>query len=145
MSAKHTPGPWAVCQNPPNSQWHAGITIGEASPGGRRICDLALLATAEVNAANGALIEAAPDLLALAHQYADECAHCGGTSRVWINPTNDPQDDVDHPCPECADIWAVIEKAEGVSPPAVNATHARESTLPTGLQPAFDRIFGVKP
>ena len=43
------------------------------------------------------------DLLALAKRYASECGDCAGT-RVC-------QDD--EPCTECADIWAVIDKAEG--------------------------------
>ena len=49
------------------------------------------------------LIATAPDLLALAHQYASECGDCAGT-RVCPD---------DEPCTECADIWRVIDKAEG--------------------------------
>jgi hypothetical protein len=43
------------------------------------------------------------DLLALAHQYAEECGDCAGT-RVCPD---------DEPCTACADVWAVIDKAEG--------------------------------
>ncbi len=48
---------------------------------------------------------AAPDLLALAHQYASECGECAGT-RVCPD---------DAPCTECGFIWDVINKAEGKS------------------------------
>jgi hypothetical protein len=44
-------------------------------------------------------------LLSLAHQYAEECGDCAGT-RVCPD---------DEPCNECADIWAVIDKAEGIN------------------------------
>jgi hypothetical protein len=63
-----------------------------------------------VSETNMALIAAAPDLLALAHQYASECAECGGTGTVvpWsLKP------DVTEACSECTDIRAVIDKAEG--------------------------------
>lgn len=49
------------------------------------------------------LIAAAPDLLALARQYASECGECAGT-RVCPD---------DSACIECADVWKVIDKAEG--------------------------------
>lgn len=55
-----------------------------------------------VNQANMALIAAAPDLLALAHQYASECGDCAGTR---VCPDGEP-------CTECTDIWRVIDKAE---------------------------------
>jgi hypothetical protein len=64
----------------------------------------------EFSEANARLIAAAPDLLALAHQYASECAECGGTGTVvpWsLKP------DVTEACSECTDIRAVIDKAEG--------------------------------
>ena len=51
------------------------------------------------------LVAAAPDLLALAHQYASECGECVGT-RVCPD---------DAPCTECGFIWDVINKAEGKS------------------------------
>lgn len=64
--------------------------------------------------ADAALIAAAPDLLDLAKQYADECAECGGTGSIWTKE-HDPQDSKEVPCPDCADIRAVIDKAEGRS------------------------------
>lgn len=63
----------------------------------------------DVRIADARLITAAPDLLALAKQYASECAMCGGTNR---DPWNSPNG---KPCSDCADIRAVIAKAEGRS------------------------------
>lgn len=60
------------------------------------------ITVAERNA-NACLIAAAPDLLTLAHQYASECGDCAGT-RVCPD---------DEPCTACADVWRVIDKAEG--------------------------------
>jgi hypothetical protein len=49
------------------------------------------------------VFESYAPLLALAHQYADECGECAGTR---ICPD-------DSPCTECADVWEVIDQAEG--------------------------------
>lgn len=71
------------------------------------------LSLAEANA-NARLIAAAPDLLALARRCAHECAECNGSAEIVCNDRGgDPADDYSKPCPECADIWAVINKAEG--------------------------------
>lgn len=60
----HTPGPWAVCTVAPNPYWFVGRSIGAANPNdGRRICDLPVLASNDMNVANGRLIAAAPELL----------------------------------------------------------------------------------
>lgn len=107
MTTQHTPGPWRVQQ------------VG--TPGYfvvRALCRGPLPMTE----ANARLMAAAPDLLALAHKYADECSECGGTATVWTHPP-DPQDAKDLPCPACKDIWEVIERAEGTQP--ANATRAR--------------------
>lgn len=62
--------------------------------------------------ANVRLIAAAPDLLALARKYAEECGECDGTGQHFVGEsTEGPQE----PCPDCADIRAVIAKAEGRS------------------------------
>ena len=58
-----------------------------------------------------ALTDAAPDLLALARRYASECGECSGTRVVPVGHHDRPDTDV--PCGECADIWTVIDKAEG--------------------------------
>ena len=52
------------------------------------------------------------ELLALAHQYADECAECGGSGMMWTRAP-DPQDDREIPCTACANVWAVIDRVEG--------------------------------
>lgn len=75
---KHTPGPWAVCEEPaPNDYWFPGITIGaEPKQDARRVCDVFTggMKGADINpmhAANARLIAAAPELLAmLQHVYA---------------------------------------------------------------------------
>lgn len=60
-----------------------------------------------VSAADMALIAAAPDLLALAKQYLSECSSCDGTGEIgWSEAEASP-------CPDCEDIRAVINKAEG--------------------------------
>ena len=61
---------------------------------------------------NARLIAAAPDLLALAQQYASECSSCDGAGKVqMLSATGHPAGEVD--CEDCADIRAVITKAEG--------------------------------
>lgn len=51
------------------------------------------------------------DLLALAKQYASECGECSGAGLVTIfNHDGHGSDADDQPCPECADIRAVIAK-----------------------------------
>lgn len=57
-----------------------------------------------------ALIAAAPALLALARQYASECGECDGKGTVAERDQHGGYID-DKPCPDCADIRAVIAKA----------------------------------
>lgn len=92
MSA-HTPGPWKNCRD---------------ANGNCIICQSSEVLPGEISyseefQANRRLVDAAPDLLALAHQYAAECGDCAGT-RVCPD---------DEPCTACADVWAVIDAAEG--------------------------------
>ena len=91
-----TPGPWTIQYG---AIWgiHRSCECDEeyvCKPWGRT--------PAEIEA-NARLIVSAPDLLALAKQYASECSECGGTGYIstWEK------------CGDCADIRAVIEKAEG--------------------------------
>lgn len=87
MSAQHTPGPWRAT---PYSSI-VGIAI---SGGGFVIAGVRSdRPTAEANAH---LIVAAPTMLAKLRQIADECANCQGAR-----------------CDDCADIWQVIDQAEG--------------------------------
>lgn len=55
------------------------------------------------------------DLLALAKQYASECAECNGTGRVQVatDCIGGEVVPVTQGCDECADIRAAIAKAEG--------------------------------
>lgn len=88
MSA-HTPGPWAVCDEPPNEYWYKGLTIGVADPGdARRVCDVhdwGLAFGDEMTKANAHLIAAAPDLLA-ACEFA--LAHCEDFVRDQLEGTS---------------------------------------------------------
>lgn len=63
-----------------------------------------------------ALVKAAPDLLALARQYASECADCNGTGSrtITTHPGGIEVDNDDQPCEACADIRAAIAKATEV-------------------------------
>lgn len=59
------------------------------------------------------LMAAAPELLALAKQYASECGECnGGGSWVELDRNGAPIPETARPCEACADICAVIAKAE---------------------------------
>ena len=102
MSAEkvaHTPGPWRV--SPTND------CVIESEKHG----NIALVNLARMSAADARLIAAAPDLLALAKRYASECEECDGDGRILVT-FNDREAEYD-PCEACADIRAVIEKAEG--------------------------------
>lgn len=117
MTNQHTPGPWESVQNDP-VMVRPGIEApalnfsvvlfgADDDDGGVRG------RTPEEEQANARLIAAAPDLLALAKQYAKECAQCCGDGDVaeldaYGNVTKPV------PCPDCADIRAVIKKALGL-------------------------------
>lgn len=98
MSAQITAGPWTV--SPRGDGWH--ITAGGEGTG-QRFENIALVHG--MRGDNAKAIGALPDLLALAHQYADECGDCAG-ARVEPDGT---------PCTACEDIWEAIDKAEGRS------------------------------
>ena len=98
MSAEkvaHTPGPWRV--SPTND------CVIESEKHG----NIALVNLARMSAADARLIAAAPDLLALAKRYASECSGCDGQGNSKLSALH-PEE-----CQDCADIRAVIEKAEG--------------------------------
>lgn len=68
--------------------------------------------------ANARLIAAAPALLALAQQYASECAECHGRGYSYGDDgvTGCGPNDVEptrYKCHECAHVLEVIEKAGG--------------------------------
>lgn len=104
---KHTPGPWTVNRHGAivGGEFHQ-YTNGSAQSqlamavGGNGISD-------EERKANGVLIAAAPELLAIALQYASECGECAGTGR----------NDCGHEeCQDCAFIRAAIAKATESAP-----------------------------
>jgi len=68
-----------------------------------------------IHESDARLMAAAPDLLALARQYASECGECDGSGLVTVHiPGNEGVPAIDYddqPCPDCADIRAVIAKA----------------------------------
>lgn len=97
MNAQHTPGPWLLDKNR-TVMTEACMPIAEVFSGGPGIQEAD---------ANAALIAASPALLALAHQYASECGDCAGARIVPDGLGGD------EPCEQCADIWVVIDKAEG--------------------------------
>ena len=105
MSTKHTPGPW-IC-------WFLDGPLPYIGPMPRLpVAKMMNTPAPDAIEANARLIAAAPALLELAHKFADECAECDGRAVLSTNPP-DPQDSVEYPCPACADIWAVINQAEG--------------------------------
>lgn len=108
----HTPGPWEwwtsnswrrLRSNPANGR-DLGVVTPFVAPDGHP--DL------EVSAADMALIAAAPDLLALAKLYASECAECGGSGASVTPRDGKGSAGSVTRCPDCADIRAVIAKAE---------------------------------
>jgi hypothetical protein len=107
MTAQHAPGPWFA------RTWtrHSPTTIVREVDGGiSQIADVDGEGFDPETLANALLIAAAPDLLALARQYASECAECGGTGSVQqgTDPTGAP---AMYACDACFDIRAVIAKA----------------------------------
>ena len=114
--AQHTPGPWIyrATLGPQSAPWLEGPHIIENSDG-------ELIATmsgwrSDTSGANARLIAQSLRMFELLKRYASECSECGGTGvkLVWAENA-DHNDAWDHsePCDACADIRAVIEKAEG--------------------------------
>lgn len=101
--------------------WEAPIHVG--GPQNRGNCHTivsggglgALYSTEAAVRANACLIAAAPELLLLARKLASECAECGGSAEKIRAHGSAPEDEYAEPCAECADIWTVINKAEGRS------------------------------
>lgn len=105
----HTPGPWCVVGR------ETALEVVEARRHWMRVCFLTSDGACDANAR---LIAAAPDLLALARQYASECSGCDGRGFTVGDDgiTGRGPDDVEptrYACEDCEDIRAVIAKAEG--------------------------------
>ena len=90
-----TPGPWRVDE-------HNHCVIESARHG-----NIAIVNLARMSAADAHLIASAPELLALAKRYASECSGCDGQGNSKLSALH-PEE-----CQDCADIRAVIAKAEG--------------------------------
>lgn len=112
----HTPGPWEMGkgyglhgievvgdQGDRMVAGVVGVTRDTHALDGRRTG----FAVVEEGVANARLIAAAPDLLALAEQYASECAECDGKGIPEFGES------AGKPCTQCADIRSVIAKATG--------------------------------
>ena len=95
-----TPGPWRVDE-------HNHCVIESARHG-----NIAIVNLARMSAADAHLIASAPELLALAKRYASACAWCSGTGTIEHVPFDNGVSSTSK-CIQCADIRAVIEKAEG--------------------------------
>lgn len=117
----HTPGPWK--EHAPNvdgtvDETYRRITAGVGFCHGRDEPGFQL--TGYIRPADARLIAAAPELLALAKQYAHECANCSGCGFTVGDDgiSGRGPDDIEptrYSCEDCADIRAVIAKAEGQS------------------------------
>ena len=120
--AAHTPGPW-VAQASEHGEYPHVYRPERIDKDGlkywaERICVVHPSDADDdrvhhpIASANARLIASAPDLLALAKRYASECPKCGGTGlRDALGPDGFVTHTVD--CAACADIRAVIAKAEG--------------------------------
>ena len=98
-----TPGQWIIL--------HCKMCTVIQDREQRNICELWTPTRAEAEP-NARLIASAPELLALAKRYASKCGMCGGTGRrMALGPDGSETHTV--ACAACADIRAVIEKAEG--------------------------------
>jgi hypothetical protein len=110
VTHSHTPGPWRaktlmVVNAKGETVVHVGVSNNFCPP------------RPDECVANACLIAAAPDLLALAKQYASECSGCDGTGVTRVTHSVQGGEVIETPiyCEDCADIRAVIAKAEGRS------------------------------
>lgn len=90
------------------------VFFDAAAESGRHNSVLLTLTSRSVEIEGPAEVDPLRDLLALAHKFASECSECGGSGEFRPYVGNGEFGDV-KPCPDCADIRAVIQKAEGRS------------------------------
>ena len=100
--AGHAPEPWIIL--------HCKMCTVIQDREQRNICELWTPTRAEAEP-NARRIASAPELLALAKRYASDCAKCDGEGHLLVT-FNEGCAEYEE-CPACADIRAVIEKAEG--------------------------------
>ena len=109
---KHTPGPWRADSRMINTLTDTFVVVVDQF--GKYVARSLIAGRQHADAR---LIAAAPDLLALARQYASECATCGGTGLVTIYDYDGNGSDADDQlCHDCADIRAVIARATNSEP-----------------------------
>jgi hypothetical protein len=135
VSATHTPGPWIAIAD--DDEDEEGWVVAADAALFDTIARPTSQPTVGEELANARLIAAAPDLLALARQYASECGECNGSGVIEVtvertmpgccgrpnddgsccgNPVPEVVPDVEQaPCPDCVEIRSVIAKAEGRS------------------------------
>lgn len=117
----HTPGPWHVRDlHPGGCTFNIGTNPNDPYDGEVAVVFRYGKHVQAPHKANALLIAAAPDLLELAKQYAMECASCDGQGTVNRQIGGDGYGgqcaaiaDVEAVCQDCADIRAVIARAEG--------------------------------
>jgi hypothetical protein len=113
----HTPGEWKVYNDHPTAPDIHYVRTDPVLYHG----EVAVIFAHDNARADAHLISAAPALLALAKQYASECATCKGTGVVTRQYGGDGYGDRcaaladadDQPCQDCEGIREVISKAEG--------------------------------
>lgn len=92
----HIPGPWAICDEPPNPYWEKGRTIGAASDSdARRVCDVFAFGEPEEGSIpwhNARLIAAAPCLLSALKAFLESYLRSAnsGDWGYW-NPEEEPE------------------------------------------------------
>lgn len=109
MSVQHSTTPWKAASGEKAADNWLIASLGQDEHDVHWYVTTDLVRASEYYAnpqADAYLMSASPDLLVLAHQYASECGDCLGTRVCPLCPD-------DEPCHACADIWAVINKAEG--------------------------------
>lgn len=103
--SKHTPWQWDAELYPDGA---FDIVTEKTFGGALVLCSRSRhLSRADEMHANAKLMAAAPELLALAKQYAGECHACDGAG-ILTGEVGFHED-----CPDCWDIRSLIAKAEG--------------------------------
>lgn len=116
----HTQGPWHIGIG---GMLHANRVWTKDM---RPVANLCSMGTAPPDLdseaqANGRLIAAAPEMLQMLRELLPECGECEGSGRMGAFVDNVPGDitkgvhEVEIDCDQCADIRALIAKAEGRS------------------------------
>jgi hypothetical protein len=92
---------------PPGAGNPVAIAFVHCDDAPRHARESVYISAAEAEA-NAELMAAAPDMLDMLYEYANECAECGGTAEVFSSA---PDDENAYPCPDCEHIWKLIKRA----------------------------------